>query len=251
MSKDVMDEVFPEDDATAALPEQVEVEEATAEVEKPAPARGPDGKFAKAEADEGEEDGAPPAPGEDDVHSVPVGALKDERAKRQALERELAEVKAWRQRIEAQARDHQLRSIQDPDERMQAYQQQWQQAAVSQRLDMSRRYAERQHGAEFVADVVEFFNDPRHAPMSHQFMQTEDPFGAAVDYFNAQKALAEIGPDPKAYEARLREQLKAEIMAELSPTKPKAPPPSMASAPSSGGKTEPVGSGFDALFGPT
>lgn len=239
MSEDVNDELFPEDEPEAPeveQPEQPETEEATAAD----PEEGAEVK--------GEDKGAPPAPEKEDANHVPVGALKDERAKRQAAERERDELRRWRQGIEAQANEHRLSQIEDPDERLQAHQQQWQQNVASQRLELSRRYAERQHGAEFVNEVVEFFNDPAHMAMSHQFMRSDDPFGAAVDYYNAQKALAEIGSDPGSYKDRLREELRAEIMAELSPAKPKAPPPSMAAAPASGGKTPPIGTGFDALF---
>ena len=239
MSADVNDELFPEDEqAEAETPEQEQPEDEQAE---------------QAEAEEGDEvkgedEGAPPAPVKEDGDRVPVGALKDERSKRQALERELAEIRQWRQQLEAQARERQLQSIEDPDERFQAASQQWRQSATAQKLELSRRYAERQHGAELVNEVVEYFNDPARAPMSHQFLQAEDPFGAAVDYYNAQKALSEIGPDPKSYRERLREELRAELMAEISPAKPKTPPPSMAAAPSSGGKSPPIGTGFDALF---
>lgn len=240
MSKDVTDELFPEVEGTEeAEAEQVEAEAVEAEAETP-----------EAEPeDEGENEGEPPAPEKAADQHVPVSALKDERTKRQALERELSEMRQWRQQLEAQARDRQLQSIENPDERLQAVQHDWQQRAVSQKLDMSRRFAERAYGADTVNEVVEFFNDPQHAPMSHQFLQTDDPFGQAVEYYNAQKALQEIGSDPNEYKTNLREQIKAELMAELSPTKPKTPPPSMANAPSAGGKSESVASGFDALFG--
>lgn len=189
---------------------------------------------------------APPAAEpKDEARHVPYEALKDERTKRQALERELEESRRWRAQQEAQQRQAQIQAIQDPDQRIQAVQQEWQRAMIQDRLDSSYMRAEKQHGGELVREVVEFFNDPQHTPMSHQFLRSPDPFEAAVDYFKRAKALEEIGPDPDAYKARLR----AEIAAELSPAKPTAPPPSMASSPSSGGSNNPVGSGFDALFG--
>lgn len=238
MSGDVTDELFPEPEEQPETEEQAEQPEPEAEAEAEQPET--DG--------EGEQEGEPPAPEKEPDNHVPVSALKDERAKRQALQQQLDEMKRWRSEIEARANEHRLSQIEDPDQRMQAYQQQWQQSAATQKLEMSRRYAERQHGAEFVGKVVEFFNDPAHMAMSHQFLQSDDPFGTAVEYYNAQQALAEIGTDPSSYKERLREELRAELMAELSPTKPKTPPPSMASAPSSGGNHPPVKSGFDSLF---
>lgn len=198
----------------------------------------------------GEPEAAPPvAEPKGEARHVPYEALRDERAKRQAADRELAELRQWRAHQEAQQRQAQIQSIEDPDERLAAVQMDGQQALISARLGMSRQFAERQHGQDFVREVIEFFNDPQYAPMSHQFLRTEDPFGAAVEYFNAAKALREIGPDPKAYEGKLREQIRAELLAEINSTKPTAPPPSMASSPTSGGSNNPVGSGFDALFG--
>lgn len=238
MSDDVLN-IFGETDN-----EQPEVAK-TPEQEAPAPENAqPEGETAENPAEStGENEAEPPAAKtEEEQRHVPYEALRDERTKRQALERRLAEIEAAQQRARIEA-------IDDPDERTQAVQQQLMQAAVAHKVNLSRQYAERQYGPEFVQQVTDFFNDPRHAPMSHQFLRTEDPFGAAVEYFNAAQALREIGPDPKAYEQKLRERIKAEMLAELPPTKPKAPPRSMASAPAAGGDSNPIGSGFDALFG--
>ncbi|MDT1061188.1 hypothetical protein RM190_04905 [Paracoccus sp. CPCC 101403] len=238
MSDDVLN-IFDEKE-----PVQPEVGEKPV-VEAPAP------EAAQPEAEaKGEEQDAPPASeAKEEQRHVPYEALRDERTKRQTLEREIAELRQWQQQQQAQQRQARLESITDPDERLHAVQQEAAQAIIQTRLDMSREAAERQHGAEFVSEVVEFFNDPQHAPMSHQFMRTKDPFGAAVEYYNAAKTLREIGPDPKAYETRLREQIKAELMAELTPTKPKAPPRSLSSGPAAGGDRQAnPGSGFDELF---
>ncbi|MDQ7262698.1 hypothetical protein NM680_12940 [Paracoccus sp. PS-1] len=245
MSDDVLN-IFGETDN-----EQPEVAEAP-EQEAPAPENAqPEGETAENPAEStGENEAEPPAAKtEEEQRHVPYEALRDERTKRQALERQLQEMQQWRAQQEAQARQAQLQAIEDPDERIQAVQQEAVHAVISTRLQMSKLAAERQYGADFVQEVTDFFNDPQHAPMSHQFLRTADPFGAAVEYYNAAKALREIGPDPKAYEQKLREQIKAEVMAELSPTKPKTPPRSMASAPAAGGDSNPIGSGFDALFG--
>lgn len=238
MSDDVLN-IFGETDN-----EQPEVAETPAQ-EAPAPENAqPEGETVENPAEStGENEAEPPAAKtEEEQRHVPYEALRDERSKRQALERRLAEIEAAQQRA-------QIEAIADPGERAQAVQQQLMQAAVAHKVQLSRQYAERQYGPEFVQEVENFFNDPQHAPMSHQFLRTADPFGSAVEYYNAAKALREIGPDPNSYREKLREQLKAEIMAELSPAKPKAPPRSMASAPAAGGDSTPIGSGFDALFG--
>jgi len=237
MSDDV-DDLF--DEKAAAQPEVGE---------KPEPEPTPEPEAQPEVEAKGEEDGAPPAPKAEEDRHVPYGALKDERTKRQALERELQEMREWRQRMEAQQREARLQQIEDPEERLRISQQLGQHEVAAARLNLSRQYAERVYGADLINQVVDFFNDPAHAPMSHQFARTDDPFGAAVEYCNAQQALREIGPDPKSYRDKLRDELRAELLAELNPAKPKAPPRSMASAPAAGGNTQPPGSGFDALFG--
>ncbi|SFX48084.1 hypothetical protein SAMN04244548_01193 [Paracoccus pantotrophus] len=238
MSDDVLN-IFGETDN-----EQPEAAE-TPEQEAPAPENAqPEGEAAENPVEStGENEAEPPAAKtEEEQRQVPYEALRDVRAKLQAAKRRIAEMEAAQQRAHIEA-------IEDPSERAQAEQQQLVAAAVAHKMHLSRQYAEKVHGADFVQEVVDFFDDPRHEPMSHQFLRTADPFGAAVEYYNAAKALREIGPDPNSYREKLREQLKAEIMAELSPAKPKAPPRSMASAPAAGGDSNPIGSGFDALFG--
>lgn len=81
-----LDDILNGDEPTETIIEAVEpevVEAAEPEV-KAGPARGPDGKFAPKG-----EDAAPPAAEED---RVPVGAVQDERRKRQELERRYAEL---------------------------------------------------------------------------------------------------------------------------------------------------------------
>lgn len=241
MSDDEVQDIFGE-----MAEDQPEVAETPA-ADEPAPeVAQPEGET---EA-KGENEAAPPAAKqEDEPRHVPYEALRDERTKRQALERRLAEQDAWRQQVEAQVRNARLNAIEDPNERMQAAMAEAQRFAVANKLSLSRQYAERIHGADLVNEVVEFFNDPQHAPMSHRFMATEDPFGAAVEYYRAQKLLAEVGADPDAYRQKLEGEIRAKLLAELNPAKPTQPPPSMAAAPASGRNANPVGSGFDALFG--
>ena len=194
----------------------------------------------------GDEPAAPPAAEtKDEARHVPYEALKDERTKRQNLEREIEDFRRREADRAAQQRLAQIESIEDPDQRIQAAQQEWQMAMIQDRLNASQYHAEKQHGADYVREVVNFFNDPQHSAMTHQFLRTPDPFEAAVDYYKRAKAFDEIGNDPEAYKARVR----AELASELSPAKLTAPPPSVAGAPASGGKSNPVGSGFDELFG--
>ena len=116
-------------------------------------------------------------------------------------------------------------------------------------MQQSKFLAEREFGAETVNEAVAYFD--KNPAASQQFMNHPSPFHAAVEFYQRQKTVEEIGADPEAYKASLREQIRAELEAELKTTvqpKPKAPPPSMASAPSSGQGGKSPGNGFDALF---
>lgn len=241
---DDLDNLFDEtgDADQVPEPEQPQEAEQTATAEAPAEA--------EATPPTGEEEAAPPAAEEkEEARHVPYEALKDERTKRQNLEREIEEMRRWRTDMEARARKAQIEAIEDPDQRIAAERQQWQEAMISERRESSRARAVRQHGEDYVQQVTELFNDPRHAPMSHQFLADPDPFDAAIDYYKRVKALEEIGDDPEAYKKRIREELAAEAAASLSSAKPAAPPPSMAAAPAQGRNNDPVLSGYDAEFG--
>lgn len=203
----------------------------------------------------GEPEAATPAEPEPEPRHIPITALLDERDKRQRIEREAEEL---RQRIAAiEARNAkpapQLPDlIEDPEGRLQAERQQMQQLVVQDRLQRSRYYAEKQHGAEFVNEVVAFFNDPAHVAKTHEFLSHPDPMDAAIAYYQRQKAMQEIGPDPAAYRSKLEAEIREKLMAEMAQgvqPKPTAPPQSLASAAAAGGdKSAPV-SGFKSLFG--
>jgi hypothetical protein len=196
---------------------------------------------------------APPAEPKDDHHrAVPITALLDEREKRQALERELADL-----RRQVQPKEKPKDFFEDPDAVLASERQRYQQMLMADRVQRSAYTAEREFGKETVAEVIEFFNDPKHAAKSHEFLNHPDPIRAAKEYVDQQRAMAEIGNDPAAYRARIEEEIRQRVLAEMqgkpasqpSPA-PKAPPRSMASAPAATGADRPSpGSAFDRLFG--
>lgn len=194
-------------------------------------------------AAEGEEEAGPPPAQEERHQNIPVTALLDEREKRQAAERRAEDAARRLQQIEQQVRAAQQQKpkpdwFEDPQAAAQ-YQQQFFEAQLQrQALAQSRFMAEREFGQEAVAEVISYFD--RRPELSAQFLSEPSPFHAAVDFYNRQKLLDDIGADPAAYRDRLREELRKELVAEMAtaqPSKPKAPPPSMAKAPSAGGPT--------------
>jgi hypothetical protein len=181
----------------------------------------------------------PPSAPEKETKEVPFVALMDEREKRQAAQRELEEIRKKMAEYERNAQQPQ----QKPDffENPEAVVQQHVNAV---KLQQSKFLAEKEYGADLVAQAYAYFDE--HPAESQQLVNHPSPFHAAVEHFQRQKKLAEIGADPDAYinaqvEARLAERLAQ------SPA-PKAPPPSMSKAPSTGGERISPGSAFDELF---
>ena len=166
----------------------------------------------------------PPAPAPEPGH-VPISALLDEREKRQAeraqreaLERQIADLRA-------QAGP---RPEPEPTEVLEA-------ALYSQNLRASRRFAEREYGKDAVAQVHDWAarrcdEDPQ---FNHQMRSSEDPYEAALLAYNREQILANVRPaDLAAFKAWQERQARSP-----SPSPASAPPPrSLATAPNAGGR---------------
>jgi hypothetical protein len=234
----------PETEVTAETPPEPEKTEEQPEVEaEPEQVEG-----------KGEKEAAPPAVlDEKQPGHVPLAALLDEREKRQRIEREAEELRRWRQQVEAQ-QQKKPDFFENPDEALSQFQRQLQQQQMADNLRQSRFYAEREYGADLVKEAYEWFD--QHPDQSQALLKEPSPFHAAVETYKRQKLLQEVGPDPdgwrKKQEEALRQQIRAEVEAEYAqkaPTRPAAPPRSLASAPSAGGNSEPVPDPFDDMFG--
>lgn len=190
---------------------------------------------------------APPAAPPEDAKSIPLTALLDEREKRQRVERERDEMARIVQSMQAaQKPEARPDFYADPDAAIAEVEARASRAAIATKLETSRFLAEREFGADEVKAAYAFFDENPH--LSHQLLQNPSPYHEAVNVYRRHRAVQEIGGDPEAFKTRMREQLRAELLAELTTTTPKAPPPSMAASPGAGtGKAAPV-SGFDALF---
>jgi hypothetical protein len=207
------------------------------------------GRFAakdKGEAAPAEAEAAPsappaPEPSREPARDIPLTALLDERERRQRAEARLAALERQQQQ--------QQQPLPDPIENAEDYTRflmgQMQQAQTAQALQMSRFFAEREFGKETVAEAMEFYNSQPRA-VSEQFLGEPSPFHAAVEYFKQQKEATERASP--AFEASLREKIRAELMAEMGQQPPSSArvPRSLASAPGSSG-APPVESG-DPLF---
>lgn len=236
--------IFEDETAMAEAPEPEQQEEAAPEPEQEA---APEPEQAEA-SDTGEEEAAPPvAAPEPEPTTVPIQAILDEREKRQESQRAAEAARAEAARYQAQIRQMQEAQRQpapdwdmDPaaaaSHQMQSFQQQMQ----AQALKQSRFFAEREFGADLVNEAYAFFDQNPH--LSQQLMNEASPFHAAVEFYQKQKLLSEIGSDPEAYKAKLREEVRAEMATEMQAAQPKptpTPPRSLSSAPA-GGKLDAI-----------
>ena len=231
------------DDKLSFLDETEEAETVAEEVTEEAPeaveAKPERAEPEPVEAETGEKPEVPPTPAaKEEKREVPFVALLDEREKRQSAERKLAELEA------------KLRQSEQPREQPDYYgnpEAAIHQSVTTVKLQQSKFLAEREFGADLVAEAYAYFD--QHPQESQQLLNHPSPFHAAVEVYKQKQLLQEIGSDPDAWKAKQLEELKAQLLAEQpAPSRPTAPPPSMARAPRAGGEGRAPGNTFDEVF---
>lgn len=200
-------------------------------------------------SDKGETEAAPPAADpEGEKPTVPIQAILDERDKRQKLEREAEAAKSEAARYQQQIRDMQAKQEQQPapdwfedPTRAAQHQMQMVQAQMqAQTLKQSRFFAERDHGPELVGEAYAFFD--QNPQLSAQLMDSPSPFHAAVEFYQKQKFLNEVGSNPDAWREKERARIREELATEMQTAQPKptpTPPKSLSAAPA-GGKLDAI-----------
>jgi hypothetical protein len=156
-----------------------------------------------------------PAAHQQDVHRVPLRELLDERDKRQALERQMEDLRRQLPKPEQNpapelfddpngAVTHIARQLVDPVQQQMAVQ--------ADRL--ARMEAVVLHGRESVDAAFEALKgmggNPAAQHIYRQVMSMENPYIALVEWHKRETVLKEIGTDPVAYRQRLEEQLLAD-----------------------------------------
>lgn len=160
---------------------------------------------------------------------VPLAALKSERQKRQEIERKYAELER-QQRLASQPKAPDPYA--DPDGHRQFVAQQ--NSVIDAKVNAS--FASAKRAIPDFEEVMAHWDGLKaeHPYLYDQAIQDDAPAYWAYEQVKRHLALQEIG-DPISY----REKVKAELLAELQQKtpqqqKPATPPPSLASAPSSG-----------------
>ena len=162
---------------------------------------------------------------------VPLAAVLDEREKRQAAEKQLRELQQWREQVEA-AQAQPL-----PPEQVLAQQR------YQDNLRYSRKFAERQYGKDFVAEVHQWaFDRCEHDPFFNAEMAAhDDPYEAAAQAYNREQVLKEVSHADldafrawKAVQAQAAGETPALHAQTPAPQAPKPPPVSLANASGTG-----------------
>ena len=120
--------------------------------------------------------------------------------------------------------------------------------------DVSEAMAVESYGAE---EVEAAFEAVKASGEAQRFLQSRHPYGDMVKWHRQQKVFQEIGDDPDAYRAKIveetRKQVQAEIAAQQAKDMAAKAAPSMANVNGSGGTRDPGWQGptpLDKLIGP-
>jgi hypothetical protein len=157
---------------------------------------------------------APPqAEPEKPAHSVPLASFLDERERRQALERRIAEFEEQQKEVARQAQppDPILQPDVYTDERIQKAIEPIRQNFAMQLAHQAKMTAAMVYGGENVDKAQQAFDAEIQAgrmhPAEHQrIMSMPNPFLAAVEWHRNREILKEIGSDPAAYRQRILDE---------------------------------------------
>jgi hypothetical protein len=143
---------------------------------------------------------------------VPVAALTAERAKRQELERRIAEMQAQMEATKAQPAPEQLPNpASDPA----GYHAAIQRTLLNERMNVSETIARTRY-ADLDEKVAAFREEAEKNPaLAGQLFAQPDPYGWAYEQGRRILAMKEIGPDPAAFREKVASELRATIRAEL------------------------------------
>lgn len=185
---------------------------------------------------------------EKEEQTVPLAALQAARDEAKTLKARLAEFDDFKRKFEQSQQTQQQQPhpdlYQDPDAYRQALEQSFAAREANLIAEMSERFARTQNGDEAVDEAL---SAAQAAGVVDQFRGQRDPWGELVKWHKSQRALSEIGDDPAAYRARLEQELRAKIQAELTAESVTAAAqkgaPSLAASPNLGSRQQPAWSG--------
>jgi hypothetical protein len=234
-----LDELLGDEPATEAQPETIGQAQDEA---------GPIATADTGETPETANEGPPPSEPAEPQH-IPISALKDERAKRQALEVQLQQYQAYFE----QANQYQEPAQEDDPlalviEQVRAQvMPQFQQQALQMRVEMTETLA-RQKWQDY-DDKVELFKEEaqRNPFLVQQVAAAPNPAEYAYNVASQIALARQYGSEAPPSRAELEAKIREEIMAEVGLNPRKSPPTSLASERSVGARSGPAWSGPPSL----
>lgn len=168
-----------------------------------------------------------PAP-EAEAPTVPVAVMVEQRKQMQAEIEFLRGIAQKPEPVAPTPEPEPIDFIAEPDKAVESLRSEMRNETQQLKNQMSLTYAQRTFGADVVQtafNAVKATGDPA---VAAALQAQPDPYGAMVDWHKKQQMLAEVGSDPAAYEAKLREKIMAEMKAQQSVTGEVTPPGSLA-----------------------
>jgi len=205
--------------------EVVEAVEPEAEVE---PTTEPEEATTEAEPEEpteGVEEGVPPAP-EKPQATIPYAALADERAKRQELERQLAEMQ--------KEPEEKVDFLEDPDrwqqqqeQRLQQMEQKLEQTARTKFIQMTENAARQKH-TDYDDVVTDFLETAQANPsLMEAMVNAPDPAEYAYQAALNIRTLKESGGNLQGVVEKAKQEGYQQALKELQKNPPPSPPPTL------------------------
>ncbi|MEM8615485.1 MAG: hypothetical protein AAGF20_00975 [Pseudomonadota bacterium] len=163
---------------------------------------------------------AEPEPSDDEPKGWQYAAYKDEKTKRQEMERKAEEAERRAAEFERRVREYeaqqeqaqQAQIQQDPQLMAQHVNQSVEQARFHARLDASEIGARSMHGDEAVDAAFQALQAANDPSAYGAIMGTKHPWDAMVKWHKKQETLSKLGDDPDAY---INEQVQARVADEL------------------------------------
>ena len=144
---------------------------------------------------------------------VPLAALL---AERDTIKEMRSELQALRQQVQPAPQAPEMPDVfVDQEGFVGSLQSQFQDAVKNARADMSQALAESQHGKEAVAEALQALQASGDQTAIAALQDSATPYQELMTWNTRQSFLREVGDDPEAYRAKIAEEVRAQVQAEL------------------------------------
>lgn len=181
----------------------------------------------------------PETPDPSQSRMVPLPELLGERQKRQDMERQLAELNGqlqafqqmYQQPQQQQFQQHQPQQVApDPYTEPEAYfqhqasqlQAQFERQLMIQAANTSEMLARQQYGDEMVTKAQQWALANN---AGEYFLRQNNPYGTLMQAYRQHETMQKVGPDVEAYEKKVEERVRAQVLQELKQGNPGQPKP--------------------------